>query len=263
MRRMPLMIVILASVLSMLLVACSETTLDGGVRDQEEPSAVDLALADYRDMPVATREPALRELIVESADQAAYGWYGLGNLFYERSANENVPPGPDSQTGTSAMLDSALTCYQTAIAVDSTLVEAWVNMGLIWDDLSDGRTPLSRKALTNAQEAYGRAIDLKPSDEKARCNLGALLFRRRQHPEAMEQFQAVLDRNPKSALAHYNLAIMFAESQMYREAVTEWQLAVDNDPDGDIGERSRDNIKVIEQLMSSTIPEELKAGGSS
>ncbi len=31
----------------------------------------------------------------------------------------------------------------------------------------------------------------------------------------------------------------------------------------DIGERSRDNIQVIEQLMTTTIPEELKKDGSS
>ncbi len=149
-------------------------------------------------MPVATREPALRTLIAEVPDQEAYGWYGLGNLFYERSSTENVPPGPDSLTETSALLDSALTCYNKAIALDSTLVEAWVNMGLIWDDLSDGRTPLSRRAIVEAQESYAKAIAIKPHDEKARCNLGALLFRRHQHPEAMEQFLAVLEHDPRA-----------------------------------------------------------------
>ncbi len=231
-----------------------------GCNEAEQMSRAEAALADYRDMPAEEREPALRTLAEGGTPDAVYGWYGLGNLYYERSGEENVPPGANSLTGISALLDSAVVCYEKAIAADSTLVEGWVNMGLIWDDISDGRTPQARAALTNAQEAYLKAIELAPEDEKARCNLGSLYFRRHQYPEAIEQFQAVLDNDPGSALAHYNMAIMFAESRMYREALVEWEAAVESDPDGDIGERSRENIQVIEQLMASEIPEELTTG---
>lgn len=232
-----------------------------GCNDGEQMSPVEKALAEYRAMPVEEREPALRELAASGPENEAYGWYGLGNMYYERSQNENVPPGPETRTGESALLDSAVTFFEAAIAADSTMVEAWVNMGLIWDDISDGRTPQARQAIDLAREAYTTAIELAPEDEKARCNLGSLFFRRHLYTEAIEQFKAVLDSNPESALAHYNLAILFAESRMYREALVEWEAAVDSDPDGDIGERSRDNIKVIEELMNSEIPAELTQGG--
>ena len=59
---------------------------------------------------------------------------------------------------------------------------------------------------------------------------------------------------PKSALAHYNLAIMFAEAKIYREAIAEWELASKYDPDGDIGDRSRENIKIVKDLMNAPAP---------
>ena len=47
---------------------------------------------------------------------------------------------------------------------------------------------------------------------------------------------------------------MFAEAKIYREAINEWELAVKNDPDGDIGERSRDNIQIVKDLMNTEVP---------
>ena len=232
-----------------------------GCNGAEKMSAVEQALAEYDDLPAEEREPALRELAASGPEKAAYGWYGLGNFFYERSQEPDAPAEVGAQTGQNALLDSAVVCYEKAIAADSTLVEAWVNMGLIWDDISDGRSGQARRAVDLAKEAYSAAIALRPTDEKARCNLGALYFRRHQYPEAIEQFNAVLEHDPDSALAHYNMAILFAESRMYREALVEWEAAVDSDPDGDIGDRSRENIKVIEDLMNSEIPAELTQSG--
>jgi hypothetical protein len=70
----------------------------------------------------------------------------------------------------------------------------------------------------------------------------------------MAEFQKVLEYHPQSALAHYNMAIMFAESKIYREALVEWELASKYDPDGDIGERSRENIKIVKDLMNAPTP---------
>ena len=245
---------------ALLLVLLTSTLLLTGCFGDGEMSEMDEALAAFKELPLDERVPALQTFMVEQPDMARYAWYEMGNTYYELAAEEDVMPGDQSLTGANALLDSALVAYQTAIAADSTFVEAWVNMGLIWDDISDGRTPQARQATEEAKTAYLHAVELAPSDEKARCNLGSLFFRRHQYSEAVEQFQAVLDQNPESSLAHYNLAIMFAESRMYREASTEWELASKYDPDGDIGDRSRDNLKVIEELMNSEIPDDLKGG---
>ena len=65
----------------------------------------------------------------------------------------------------------------------------------------------------------------------------------------MNEYLAVLEHDAHSSLAHYNLAILFATQKIYREALTEFELAVKFDPDGDIGDRSRDNMKIIRDLM--------------
>jgi hypothetical protein len=65
----------------------------------------------------------------------------------------------------------------------------------------------------------------------------------------------VLEHDPASALAPYNLAIMFAESKMYREALREWELAVKHEPESDIGQRSRENIKIVQDLMNAPDPD--------
>lgn len=227
-----------------------------GCKESDEPSNIDRALASFRELPEAEQEPALREFATSDDPDAKYAWYELGNLYYRRAAEEQVEPGEGSLTGSNALLDSSLVFFTRATDRDSTFVEALVNAGLIWDDVCDGRTPEARQAMMKAVKLYDRAIAQQPDDEKARCNLGALYFRKHQPKSALENFQAVLDADPESALAHFNLAIMFADSKMYREAIAEWELAAKYD-DGEIRDRATENIRVMKELMESEIPENL------
>jgi tetratricopeptide (TPR) repeat protein len=240
------------------LVVLASTLLPlAGCREKVEPTEMDLVLAEYREMPVEEQEGALREFAATGTTDAKYAWYELGNLFYKRSTGEEAVPGEGSLSATNALLDSALVFFGKAVEMDSTFVEAYVNAGLIWDDLSDGRTPEARQAMMKATDHYDIAIALRPDDEKARCNLGSLYFRKHQYQPALDQFKAVLEVHPESALAHFNLAIMFAESKMYHEAITEWELASKYDKEGEIQERADENITVMKQLMEVKIPENL------
>ena len=146
-----------------------------------------------------------------------------------------------------------------SIARDSTFIEALVNLGSVWDDRSEqmGSRADRDVRIANARKYYEMALAVDPADEKARCNLGSLYLRQRQTKEALREFETALEYNPKSSLAHYNLAIMFAEAKIYREAIREWEQAVKYDPDGDIGQRSRENIKIVEDLMNAPPPEHL------
>jgi len=243
--------------LTVLLVLLSSLTVLTGCHESVEPTELELVLAEYRELPVEDRESALRTFSATGTPDTKYAWYELGNLYYKRSGGEETAPGEGSLSGVNALLDSALVFFGTAMDMDSTFVEAIVNAGLIWDDICDGRTPEARQAMIKATENYKRAIALRPDDEKARCNLGSLYFRKRQYEPALEQFRAVLEVHPESALAHFNLAIMFAESKIYREAITEWELAAEYDKDGEIHERSVENIRVMRELMEAKIPENL------
>ena len=88
--------------------------------------------------------------------------------------------------------------------------------------------------------------------------LVTLFLRQRRTKEALAEFQKVLEYDSKSPLAHYNMAIMFAEAKIFKEAIHEWELAAKYDPDGDIGQRSRDNVKIVQDLLNAPDPTNLK-----
>lgn len=255
--RIPLVLAALVALAALPLAGCR-----GGNPPRSE---LDRILAPFRALPADVREDSLRAFLRAHPDQARFALFELGNLYYQRAGKEKVEPGPNSVTGVNALLDSAVTFFEAAMTSDSTFVEPIVNLGLVWDDLSEGNSPQARRAMNRARELYTAAIALRPTDEIARCNLAALEMRLRRYPEALKHIRAVLAADPHSALAHYNLAIMFAETKIYREARREWELAVKYDPDGDIGNRSRENLKVIDDLMHAKVPDNLEqpAAGSS
>jgi len=138
---------------------------------------------------------------------------------------------------------------------DSTFLQAWVNLGGIWDNRADMMAPMpERQARTaKAVSMYQKALSIDPRDAKARCNLGALYMRDRKTEEAKKEFTTVLDQDPQSALAHYHLAVLFAEARIYARPRLSgsWR---EIRPDGDIGERSKANLKILEDLQKAPTP---------
>jgi tetratricopeptide (TPR) repeat protein len=221
-----------------------------GCRDEIPKSDVELFIERYRDLPREVQIDSLRPLLDDPGPTGTYASFQLGNVFYADAVDTADVRGWN-HTGAQAQLDSAQHYFERAVDRDSTFIAALVNLGSLWDDRSNilSATTPRGDAYVQAEKYYDRALAIDPDDEKARCNLGSLYLRQRRTQDAKDQFQYVLERNPKSALAHYNMAIMFAEARIYREAVREWELAAKHDPDGDIGERSRDNIEIIKQLQ--------------
>jgi len=187
--------------------------------------------------------------------QAVYANYVIGNKFYE-AASDTASAKGWADGSVSELLDSAEIYFSRSVAQDSTFIEAMVNLGSVWDDRSEqmGSRKERDDRIANARMYYEMALAVDPADEKARCNLGSLYLRQRRTKEALAEFQTALEYDPRSPLAHYNLAIMFAEAKIYREAITEWELAAKNDPNGDIGYRSRENIKIVKDLLNAPAP---------
>jgi hypothetical protein len=252
-RRLLLILAMLSSLAAALATGCNK---------EEPKSEVGRFIDQYRDLPEEAFVDTLQALATGGGPFAHYAHFELGNMYYEQASALAMEKGWNDSALT-APLDSSMAHFEWAIAIDSTFVEAYVNLGSLWDDLASA-TPgggedrqLKLDRTEKARSLYEQAIAIDPGDEKARCNLGALHMRLRQTTEAVDQFRAALAANPGSALAHYNLAIAFAEEKMYREAIVEWQAAVKADPKGDIGARSRENIKIVEELMNTEIPENL------
>lgn len=230
-----------------------------GCKENLPETELDRFIADISLLEEAEQDAKLRELTAGEPPYAAYAHYVIGNNFYTQAGQTAIDVGWNGGE-VNALLDSAEVYFNHAVAEDSTFLEAMVNLGSLWDDRSDqmGNRQEREMRVNKAKEFYNMALALDPLDEKARCNLGALYLRQRQTAQALNEFQTVLDNDPRSSLAHYNMAIMFAEQTIYREAIVEWELAAKYDPDGDIGERSRENIKIVKELMNSPTPSNVK-----
>ncbi len=147
--------------------------------------------------------------------------------------------------------DQALVQYQRAALLNHRHVAAYHRMGTLLARMGRHREAID--ALTKAADlrpdAYvlynnlgfeyailnewdtaeahlRRAIDLNPTFERARVNLGMVLCRRGQFEEALEQFRTVL---PESE-AQYNLGLMYAGSKRYRDAGLAYHRALQLDP---------------------------------
>ncbi len=226
-----------------------------GCKDGVPQSDLDQFILQMNDLDSAAQADSLRAIASAGMPRAAFATYMTGNNYYVAASDSAHLHGwGSSQANT--LLDSAEVYFNAAVALDSTFIEALVNLGSLWDDRSEqlsGRADRDQK-VAKAESYYLLALEVAPLDEKARCNLGSLYLRQRRTMDAKAEFQKVLDNDPGSSLAHYNMAIMFAEAKIYREAINEWELAVKNDPDGDIGERSRDNIQIVKDLMNTEVP---------
>jgi len=201
------------------------------------------------------QDDSLRALAAGPLPGSKFANYMIGNGFY-KAATDSAQLVGWSGGAVNALLDSAETYFTLAVEQDSTFIEAMVNLGSLWDDRADqmGNRQQRNARLAKSEEFYRLALSIDPDDEKARCNLGGLYMRMQQTSKAMAEFKIVLESHPESALAHYNLAIMFAEAEIYREAIHEWETASELDPDGDIGQRSRDNVRIVKELLESPTP---------
>ncbi len=230
-----------------------------GCKDGIPESELDQFISEMSKLDPAVQADSLQTIARSGDASASFATYMIGNNFYKAASDSARLSGWGSE-GASALLDSSEAYFNAAVSMDSTFVEALVNLGSLWDDRSEQLSSREDRdfRVAKAESFYQMAISVSPLDEKARCNLGSLYLRQRRTMDAKNEFQKVLEANPHSSLAHYNMAIMFAESKIYREAISEWKLAVKYDPDGDIGGRSRDNIDIVKELMKTPMPNDAK-----
>jgi len=243
-------LVVLSFITVMMMLGCMS-----GCKDGAPQTELDIFIARTSEFQGQALQDTLRLIAAGEPPYSAYANFLLGNRFYD-SASDSAKIGGWTNPEAQALLDSAEIYFSLAVAQDSTFIEPMVNLGSVWDDRAEtiGNRQQYDQRIAEADKFYSMALAVDPTDEKARCNLGSLYLRQRRTAEALAEFEKVLEFNPKSSLAHYNIAIMFAEAKIYREALEEWELASKYDPEGDIGDRSRENIKIVNDLMNAPTP---------
>lgn len=210
-------------------------------KDQAEKAAAPAAKEEsplarrLNAMPPAAQIDTLRALVAADSADAQLQFF-MGNAYYGQgsSLEESAPT-------RRAYFDSATVAYRHAVAIDSTMSKAYVNMGLAYQEV---RQP------SEARRALEQAIRVNPNDVLAYCHLGYLSHVNGNLSDAMAQYRKALAIDPNNPQAHYNLGLAFAEQKIFAEALKEWEIVVKNDPDGDLGKTAAENVRIIQQYMT-------------
>lgn len=141
---------------------------------------IDFAVSNLTGRP----GPIARKLVRSAEKLSASDWFDLG-VDLEASAPEE-----------------ACSAYVRALALDSDLAEAHVNLGRLLQ--LAGRT-------AEAVEHYRRSLEDGRSDPTAAFNLGTALEESGQWAEAIEAYRRALRDDHQFADAHFNLARLYEQ----------------------------------------------------
>lgn len=100
--------------------------------------------------------------------------------------------------------------------------EAWFDHGQLFEDAGE---------MSQAIDAYRRAVELLPSHHEAWFNLGVNLHAQGAEEEAMASYRRSIQEDPGFALAWYNLADLLEDRGDTKDAEQALRSAIDADPD--------------------------------
>jgi len=111
----------------------------------------------------------------------------------------------------------------TASKVDEKQAEFWFQRGL---QMEESDAPIS-----DAMEAYKKAIELNPGAAGALVNLGTIHYHLRKFKEAENYYQKAVEVDPRYSLAHFNLGNLCDERGQIEKAFEHYALALKLNPD--------------------------------
>lgn len=122
----------------------------------------------------------------------------------------------------SGYLQKAIEEYKQAIAADDSLEQAYSNLGLIY---------ISQKSYALAQEAFDKALRLKPNRPTSLNGLASVLYARGQTAPAIEKWQKAVEVDPRFASAYFNMGTALEAQKKTQEALKVYFKAVSIAPD--------------------------------
>lgn len=115
----------------------------------------------------------------------------------------------------------AIQAYQKVIELAPTYIEAYNNLGIIYQMFGD---------IDKAYEAYRKTTEINPKYEKGYNNLGMVLLLKGAYEEAQEAFQKALTLNSNNIESQINLGILFKGKSQWEKAIESYQKALAIDP---------------------------------
>lgn len=218
--------------LPVLLAAISIVSCAGSRQTAPEPGAAAPADAPPAD-PVAALAAA--QAAVQEKPDDPERLFQLGLAWQARGEGAG-------DTLARAFLDSARVTYEQVLERDPEHVKALVHSGLVLEDLGKPDDALAR---------YTKATEIAPDDPRPYVNLGALLyFQFKRIYDAKVALARALELDPSNQDARFNLGVLFADATLFREARTEWEKVAAG-PNGPAKELAAQNLERIRPLLAS------------
>jgi TolB-like protein/DNA-binding winged helix-turn-helix (wHTH) protein/Tfp pilus assembly protein PilF len=148
---------------------------------------------------------------------AAYA--GLADAYSISIDNGFLPPGVGKVKAKSAALK--------AVALDDSLAEAHVALGLVYDNYDWG--------WARAEAEYRRAIALNPNSAVAQFMYAALLNELGRHEEAIAANRRALELDPLATRINAHLALALYYARRYDEAIAASQKTLELEPGDPMG----------------------------
>jgi len=129
--------------------------------------------------------------------------------------------------------------YTAFKAIDDleAIANFYNNQGFLYGYFTE-RGDVDFDPLEKELEMYRLALEILPTFQRARNNLGVALRRRGRIDEAIEQYKLAIEHDPKYVEAHSNLGTAYLHQGRTEEALEEYRLAAENaGPDGYVHER--------------------------
>ncbi len=113
--------------------------------------------------------------------------------------------------------ETAVTEFEAAIRLESRYVDALIDLGDAYFDMSD---------VENAADSYKRALVIDKKNIDARNRVGRASFARRDYDEALRQYTEVLKISPDDPEAIYNIALTYKALKRYSDAIPYFEKAI-------------------------------------
>jgi len=118
-------------------------------------------------------------------------------------------------------LSKAIQAYHKVIEMDPAYIEAYNNLGIIYQKVGD---------FENALKSYQKSVEINPQYEKAYNNIGILFLLKDRYEEALEAFEKALAMSPNNIESYINCGILFKKKGQWDKAIEFYQKALANNP---------------------------------
>jgi tetratricopeptide (TPR) repeat protein len=211
-------------------------------RGTESPHAYDLYLRGRHDWNSRTTEGMWRALrsfqeATTIDPQFASAYAGLSDTWQLLPDYGNVP----ARQG----LAMAKTAALRAIALDTTLADAYASLGAILDDYDHDRL--------ESERAYRRAIALNPRYATSRQWLAIHLADEARHGEAAEEIERARRLDPTSRIINTAVGAIRYFARDYAASIAEYRSVLDQAPDFALGWALMGRVYLVQGAIDSAV----------